>query len=134
LSGYLADTSIFIAAERREELGAPPDGQSRISVVTLTELLVGVRAARSEVAKTVRERTLAKARSFVSLPFDEPVAEALAVLVHSAREQRRRAPLPDAIIAATALAHDLAVWTCDQDFESMAEIEPGLRVHPARPR
>ena len=131
MSGYITDTSIFIAAERREELGDPPDGQSRVSVVTLTELLVGVRAARGKAAHSVRERTVAKARSFVTLPYDEPVAEALAALIHAARDSERRAPLPDAIIAATALVHDLAVWTRDDDFEALAEIEPALRVHAA---
>jgi predicted nucleic acid-binding protein len=35
----------------------------------------------------------------------------------------------DAIIAATALAHDLIVWTQDDDFEVLAELAPALRVH-----
>ena len=131
MTGYLTDTSIFIAAERQEELGEPPEGQSRVSVVTLTELLVGAKAAQTDAARTVRERTLAKARSFVTLPYDEAVAEALAILIHSARERERRAPLPDAIIAATALAHDLTVWTRDEDFQRLADVEPALRVHGA---
>jgi predicted nucleic acid-binding protein len=35
----------------------------------------------------------------------------------------------DAIIAATALAHDLAVWTQDDDFKVLAELAPELQVH-----
>jgi predicted nucleic acid-binding protein len=35
----------------------------------------------------------------------------------------------DAIIAATALAHGLTVWTQDDDFDVLAELEPALRVH-----
>jgi predicted nucleic acid-binding protein len=38
----------------------------------------------------------------------------------------------DAILAATALAHDLTVWTQDDDFEVLAELDPELRVHPGR--
>ena len=34
----------------------------------------------------------------------------------------------DAIIAATALAHDLAVWTQDDDFAILVELAPELRV------
>lgn len=34
----------------------------------------------------------------------------------------------DAIIAATALAHDLTIWTPDDDFEVLAELAPGLRI------
>jgi predicted nucleic acid-binding protein len=34
----------------------------------------------------------------------------------------------DAIIAATAFAHDLTIRTRDDDFEVLAELAPGLRV------
>ena len=37
----------------------------------------------------------------------------------------------DAIVAATALAHDLTIWTQDDDFEVLAELSPTLRVEPA---
>lgn len=99
--------------------------------MTLTELLVGLQAATGETAVTVRARTLEKARSFVTLPYDEPVADALAALLYQARGRKRRASLPDAIIAATALVHDLTVWTRDDDFAVLAELEPKLRVQVA---
>jgi len=35
----------------------------------------------------------------------------------------------DTIIAATALVHDLTVWTQDDDFEVLQELAPQLRVH-----
>jgi len=35
----------------------------------------------------------------------------------------------DAIIAATALVHDLTVWTQDDDFDVLQELSPRLRVH-----
>jgi predicted nucleic acid-binding protein len=57
------------------------------------------------------------------------VAEQLAALLATARARRRRAGAMDAIIAATALAHDLVVWTQDDDFAVLAEFEPALRVH-----
>lgn len=34
----------------------------------------------------------------------------------------------DAIIAATALAHDLTLWTQDDDFEVPTELLPALRL------
>jgi predicted nucleic acid-binding protein len=128
-AGYLADTSVFIAAEQRRVLGDPPPGEARISVATLTELLVGVRRARDEPLKTLRDTTLSLARSFVALPYDEPVAERLAFLLSTARERKRRAGAMDAIVAATALAHGLAIWTQDDDFEVLAELAPELRIH-----
>lgn len=130
MSGYLVDTSVFIAAEQRRPLNNPPAGEARISVATLTELGVGVRRAGPAPLRELREATLARARRFIALPYDEPVAERLADLLAAARVHRRRAGAMDAIIAATALAHDVAVWTRDGDFAVLADLAPGLRVHP----
>ena len=65
------------------------------------------------------------------MPYDERVAERLADLLATARDRQRRAGAMDAIIAATALAHDLAVWTQDDDFDVLAELAPALRVERA---
>lgn len=131
MSDFITDTSIFIAAEQRRPLGDPPEGRSRISVATLTELLVGVEAASDERVRAGREETLAEARRFHALRYDEYVASALARLIWKARETGRRAEAMDTIIAATALVHDLTVWTHDADFEVLAELEPELRVQRA---
>ena len=128
MSGYLVDTSIFIAAEQRRPFTEPPAGEARISVATLTELAVGVRRADGAELRELRTSTRTSARRFIALAYDEPVAERLADLLASARSQRRRAGAMDAIIAATALAHDLVVWTQDEDFAVLAELAPGLRV------
>lgn len=129
MSDYLVDTSIFIAAEQRRSLSTPPDGDARLSVATLTELGVGVRSADSETLRELRTATLARAKRFIALPYDEHVAERLADILMAARQRRRRAGAMDSIIAATALAHGLAVWTQDNEFDVLAELAPGLRVH-----
>jgi len=129
VSGYLADTSVFVAAEQRRDLGREPEGEARISVATLTELGVSVQLASGPKLRRLRERTLAAATRFIALPYDELVAERLADLLATARNQRRRAGAMDAIIAATALVHDLDVWTQDDDFDTLAELTPKLRVH-----
>jgi predicted nucleic acid-binding protein len=128
VSGYLADTSVFIAAEQRRPLGRPPEGDARISVATLTELGVGVRMATGEELGELRRLTLARAQRFVALPYDELVAVRLADILAEARRRRRRAGAMDAIIAATALVPDLEVWTQDDDFEVLAELDPALRL------
>jgi predicted nucleic acid-binding protein len=128
MSGYLADTSVFVAAEQRRPLAAPPGGDARISVATLTELGVGVRRAGNGSLRRLREETMRRARRFVALPYDEDVADRLAELLSRAREQRRRAGAMDAIIAATAITHGLVVWTQDDDFDIFAELAPELRV------
>lgn len=127
--GYLVDTSVFVAAEQRRSLGAPPNGEARISVATLTELIVGTRRAPEGPLRTLRAATLQSARSFVALAYDELVAERLGELLASARSAGRRTGAMDAIIAATAAVHELTVWTQDDDFEVLSELLPGLRVH-----
>ena len=131
MSGYLADTSVFVAAEQQRALGPPPAGDARISVATLTELGVGVRRAASVPLRELRQATLGRALRFIALPYDERVAERLADLLTTARDRQRRAGAMDAIIAATALAHDLAIWTQDDDFDVLAELAPALRVERA---
>lgn len=129
MTGYLLDTSIFIAAEQDRDVADPPAGEGRVSVATLTELGVGVRRARDPLLRQDRQATLARASKFIALPYDEAVAERLADLLTAARDQGRRAGAMDAIIAATALTHDLAVWTQDDDFAVLAKLAPQLRVH-----
>lgn len=97
-------------------------------MVTLTELLIGVHLATG-VSRRVREATLERARSFLAVAYDEFVAARLAALVTAARRAGRRASAFDAIVAATALTHDLTVWTGDGDFEVLAGLDPALRVH-----
>lgn len=128
MTGYLVDTSVFIAAEQRRPHRSAPAGESRISVATLTELGIGVRRADSELLLRLRRTTYARAQRFLALSYDERVAERLADLLTEARIQRRRAGAMDAIIAATALTHDLTVWTQDGDFDVLAELAPALRV------
>ncbi len=131
MSGYLADTSVFVAAEQRRPLGRPPDGEARISVATLTELGVGIRRAASPELRRLREATFGAATRFIALPYDELVADRLADLLAEARSRQRRAGAMDAIIAATALVHDLEIWTQDDDFDVLAELAPELRIqHP----
>jgi predicted nucleic acid-binding protein len=128
VSGYLADTSVFVAAEQRRPIGEPPDGEARISVATLTELGVGVQMAASDELRQLRRTTLERAQRFVPLPYDELVATRLADLLVAARRQDRRAGAMDAIIAATALVHHLEIWTQDRGFDVLAELAPELRV------
>jgi predicted nucleic acid-binding protein len=113
------DTSVFIAGETRRALVAErlPD-EAAVSVVTLAELELGVHMAGSARIRAQRLRTLTAVRTtYVGLPIDEDVASSFAALVASARRSGRRPKVQDAWIAATAHAHDAAVYTQDDDFD-----------------
>jgi predicted nucleic acid-binding protein len=129
MSGYIADTSVFIAAEQRRPLGQPPPGEARISVATLTELGVGLlRSKGNDDLYRLRRTTLARAHRFIALPYDEAVSDRMVEILANARRTGRRAGAMDAIIAATAVAHRLTVWTQDEDFEVLRELAPRLYV------
>lgn len=115
------DTSVFIAGEQGRDLKADllPD-QAAISVVTLAELELGVHLASSEATRGRRLRTLQAAQAtYVALPVDEAVASAFAELVAAARRAGRRPKIQDTWIAATARAHEVAVYTQDRALDDL---------------
>jgi predicted nucleic acid-binding protein len=124
----LADTSIFVGAEAGRALATAPAGDVLVSVATLTELGVGVLLAGDSAVRARRARTLRAAQRFITLAYDERVAEVLARMIAALRTARRRVNLFDAVIAATAAVHGLAVWTQDEDFEVIAEFAGGPPV------
>jgi predicted nucleic acid-binding protein len=120
----LLDTSVFVAQESGRELGELPV-ESAISVVTIAELYLGVLMADDPDIRATRLRTLgAVEREYEPLPVDEAVARIFAEVVARARRQGRRPKVPDAMIAATAAAHRMPVYTQDGDFDGI----PGVRV------
>jgi predicted nucleic acid-binding protein len=124
----LADTSIFVAAEAGRPLGELAEELS-VATVTLTELELGVLAAGTPADRARRLRTLTEVRLAVEpLPLDERVASRLAELLAQMRATGRKPRLIDTIIAATALHHDLPVYTQDHDFDEIAEAHAALHV------
>jgi hypothetical protein len=126
-AGLLVDASVFIAAEAGRPLRRRPDGEARVSVVTLAELRLGVLRADGRV-RELREATLAVARRFVPMAVDEHVADELAALLANLRAAQRRAKAFDCFVAATALAHDLTVVSQDAGFQELQAAEPRLSV------
>lgn len=120
---------MFIAKETDRPLGPLPDLVA-VSVVTIGELELGVLAAIDEDVLARRADTLALARESDPIPVSEPVMTAWARLVIDCRRMgvHRTVKLKDALIAATAVVHGLAVVTQDEDFEQMATAHPALRV------
>ena len=122
----LADTSVFIAREQGRAPAPQRGGADEIavSVVTVAELRLGVLLAGDVESRAARLATLHVAETLEPLPVDDRVAAAWARLVATLKAVGKRMPINDSWIAATALAHDLAVLTQDADFD----VVPDLRV------
>ena len=119
----LADTSLFIAWEGARRLRAESPDELAVSVVTVAELRLGVLMAEELEARNRRLVTLQLASSLEPLPIDQGVADAWAALVASLRLDRKRMPINDSWIAATAIAHAMPVVTQDDDFDVVTGLE-----------
>ena len=121
----LLDTSFFVATETGRPLAEPADvDETEVSVVTVAELTVGVLLA-SNADRPRRLATLSAVEStWNPLPIDVAVARGFARIVADLRGKRRRVPLLDALVAATALVEGIPVITQDRDYETI----PGLKV------
>jgi hypothetical protein len=125
------DTSTIIALRNITDPSALP-AEPLITVVTLAELSAGPLVARDERERAARQAHLQEAEAdFDPLPFDRASARAFGQVAASLRASGRKtaARAYDALIAATALAYQLPVYTCNPgDFDKI----DGLQVVPVR--
>jgi tRNA(fMet)-specific endonuclease VapC len=125
----ILDTSTVILLQRLTDASALPD-EPAITAVTLAELGVGPLVAVEEGERARRQAHLQQAEAdFTPLPFDASAARAFASVAASLRRAGRKtsARAYDAMIAATALANDLPIYTCNPaDFNGI----DGLEVVP----
>ncbi|MFN2389133.1 MAG: type II toxin-antitoxin system VapC family toxin [Actinomycetota bacterium] len=113
----IIDTSVVIELERIEPESLPTEVS--ISVVTLAELAAGPHATSDPAERARRQDRLQRTEAtFEPLPIDGAVARAYgriyAAVVAGGRKARGRRAL-DLLIAATALAAELPVYTRNPD-------------------
>jgi hypothetical protein len=103
-----------------------------ITSVTLAELSVGPLVAKDEAERAARQARLQQAEAdFEPLPFDTQAARSFGGVAASLRRSGRKvqARAFDAMIAATAIANDLPVYTVNpSDFEGIVGLD--LRAVP----
>lgn len=118
----LLDTSVFVAREAGRAHGMLP-ATATVSVVTVAELHLGVLLADDPTIRAQRLRTLSSVQSlFEPLPIDSAVARIFAEIVAEARRQGKRPRIMDTWIAATAVTHDLPIYTQDDDFLAIPRV------------
>jgi predicted nucleic acid-binding protein len=121
----LVDTSVLIELEHVDPTDLP--SELAISAVTLAELAAGPHATADAPERARRQDRLQRAEAaFEPLPVDADVARAYgrvyaAVAANGTKARGRRAL--DLLIAATALANDLPVYTLNPgDFMDVASL------------
>jgi tRNA(fMet)-specific endonuclease VapC len=119
------DTSTVILLTRVADTSVLP-AEPLITTVTLAELSVGPLVARDERERAARQAHLQQAEAdFDPLPFDAQAARAFGRVAASLRRAGRKtaARAYDAMIAATAVANDLPLYTCNPvDFTGIDDL------------
>lgn len=120
------DTSAVVSLPRLADASQLPD-EPLITTVTLAELSVGPLVAKTAQERTARQAHLQQAEAdFEPLPFDAAAARAFGRVAASLRLAGRKpaARAYDAMIAATAIANQLPVYTCNpDDFRAIDALE-----------
>ena len=120
------DTSTVILLSKLENPGVLPE-EPLITSVTLAELSVGPLIASTDAERAARQAHLQQAESdFEPLPFDASAARAFGRVAAALRRsgRNREAHSFDAMIAATAIANRLPLYTCNpNDFSGIDELE-----------
>jgi len=129
----ILDTSTVILLSRLTDAQLLPE-EPTITSVTLAELSAGPLVAKSDEERAVRQAHVQQAEAdFDPLPFDTAAARAFGRVAAALRQAGRtsRARAFDALIAATAIANDLPLYTCNPgDFEGIAELDIVPIPHP----
>lgn len=132
----MLDTSTVILLSRFQDSAILPQ-EPLITAVTLAELSVGPLVARNEAERAARQAHLQQAEAdFQPLPFDAAAARVFGRVAASLRRAGRKpaARAYDAMIASTAIAAGLPIYTCNpDDFTAIDDLEVvGLPVPPTR--
>ena len=129
-SRLILDTSLIIAAEReqfdiRSVIG---NGDPAISVITATELLVGVGRASPAHCDLMAVHAEGLFAAMSIEPFTLNVARMHAILYAHTRKVGHTRGASDLMIAATAIAESCTLVGADSLFRDLQMLEPGLAL------
>ena len=130
--GSIIDTSVFIRAERNYQpfsvlvSGLPSDDDVYISVVTISELLVGVYRANNEERRIIRSAYVEQIlSSFIAIEITASISRIHSTIVADLMQRGQIIGVQDMWIAATAIQNGFSVLTYDvSDFSRIT----GLNV------
>jgi tRNA(fMet)-specific endonuclease VapC len=122
----MLDTSTVILLGQISDPTELPD-ESVISAITLAELSVGPHVTQDEAERSARQQHLQQAEAdFDVLPFDADCARAFGSVAAALRASGRKpaARAYDALIAASAIAHAVPLYTCNAaDFAGIPRLD-----------
>lgn len=135
-TGGVLDTNVVILLPRITDPAVLP-AEPAVTAVTLAELSVGPLVADTDAERANRQAQLQQAESdFDPIPFDAAAARAFGRVAADLRGAGRKATARayDALIAATAIANGLPLYTTNpEDYVAIAGLELVPVPHPDTP-
>lgn len=132
MAAGLLDTNAVILLERLDPDDLPTE--PLISAISLAELSLGPLATDDDRERAARQERLQEAEAvFEPIPFDTAAARAFGGVAASLRRSGRKptARAFDALIAATAIANQLPVYTSNpRDFAGIDDLRLVEIPHP----
>lgn len=132
MAAGILDTNTVILLERLDPGDLP--AEPVISAISLAELSVGPLVTDDDRERAARQARLQEVESvFEPLPFDAPAARAFGGVAAALRRSGRKpsARAFDALIAATAIANRLPLYTCNpRDYAGIDDLELVEVPHP----
>lgn len=129
----MLDTSTVILLGRITDPATLPD-RAVISAITLAELSVGPLVTDDPALSAARQAHLQQAENdFDAIAFDAAAARAFGAVAAALRSvgRKKAARAYDALIAATAIASGLPLYTCNpEDFEGIPALDLRSVPHP----
>lgn len=126
MARYLLDTGIIIRHLRGQrpivQLVRGLSRSERLAVATVTrlEIFAGMRAKETYITHKLLSR-------FINFSLEPDIADRAGELIAQQRARNHVLSVPDAIIAATAVRHQLTLVTLNtRDFEAI----PGVQLYP----
>lgn len=126
MSSFLLDTGLIIRHLRGQRQavqlmrGLAKTGRLGIASITRLEIYAGMHPDEKFATKKLLSR-------FLTFDLDKETGDRAGTLINQARTQQIGLSVPDAIVAATAVQHNLTLVTLNQsDFTNIS----GLRLHP----
>jgi tRNA(fMet)-specific endonuclease VapC len=124
-TGVLDTSTLILLALLDDPTSLPRE--PLITAITLAELSVGPLVATDDRERAARQTHLQQAEAdFDPLPFDAAAARAFGGVAASLRRAGRKpaARAYDAMIAATAIANELPIFTCNpNDFAGIDDLQ-----------
>jgi len=126
----IIDTSVVIALERINPAHLP--GELAVSAVTLAELAAGPHATSDPAERARRQDRLQRTEAtFDPVAFDASAARAYGRVYAAVTTAGRKDRAIDLLIAATAVASGLPIYTCNpDDFSHVGDTLEVLAVTP----